>query len=202
MQKNRLEAFSDGVIAIIITIMVLNLPIPDGATPEALKTKSLPMFFFSYLLSFFYVGIYWNNHHHMLHATRKVSGGILWANLHLLFWLSLFPFATAWMAKTWKSSPPATPTALYGFVLLMAAVSYYILQTTIIHKEGRHAMLAAAIGPDWKGKCSPPLYVAAIPIAFLPSFGPWISNALFIIVALIWFVPDRRIERVVEKHEE
>lgn len=202
MQKNRLEAFSDGVIAIIITIMVLNLPIPDSATPDALKTKSLPMFFFSYLLSFFYVGIYWNNHHHMLHATRKVSGGILWANLHLLFWLSLFPFATAWMAKTWKSNPPATPTAIYGFVLSMAAVAYYILQTAIIHKEGRHAMLAAAIGADWKGKCSQSLYLTSIPIAFVPSFGPWISNAIFIIVALIWFVPDRRIERMVEKREE
>jgi uncharacterized membrane protein len=201
MQKNRLEAFSDGVIAIIITIMVLNLPIPDTATPDALKTKSLPMFFFSYLLSFVYVGIYWNNHHHMLHATRKVGGGILWANLHLLFWLSLFPFATAWMAKTWKSDPPPTPTAVYGFVLLMAGIAYYILQSAIIHKEGRHAMLAAAIGPDWKGKSSPLIYVSAIPIAFI-HWGPWISNGLFIIVALIWLVPDRRIERVVEKHDE
>jgi len=201
MQKNRLEAFSDGVIAIIITIMVLNLPVPDSATLDALKTKPLPMFFFSYLLSFVYVGIYWNNHHHMLHATRKVSGGILWANLHLLFWLSLFPFATAWMAKTWEGHPPATPTAVYGFVLLMAALAYYILQSAIIYKEGRHATLAAAIGPDWKGKSSPVIYLSAIPIAFVPLWGPWVSNALFIIVALIWFVPDRRIERVMEKGE-
>ena len=199
MQKNRLEAFSDGVIAIIITIMVLALPIPDGNMLAALKTKSLPMIFFSYLLSFFYVGIYWNNHHHMLHATKKVSGGILWANLHFLFWLSLFPFATAWMGKTWENPPPPTPTAVYGFILLMAALAYYILQSAIIRKEGRNAMLAAAIGPDWKGKSSPPIYLAAIPLAFV---SPWISNALFILVALIWFVPDRRIERVVEKHEE
>ena len=202
MQKNRLEAFSDGVMAVIITIMVLNLPIPDSASPTALETKSLPIFFFSYLMSFFYVGIYWNNHHHMLHATRKVSGGILWANLHLLFWLSLVPFATAWMAKTWKSEPPATPTAVYGFIFFMAAMSYYLLQTAIIHKEGRNAMLAAAIGPDWKGKGSLLLYLLAIPIAFIPSTGPWISNGLFIAIALMWFVPDRRIERVVEKHEE
>ncbi|HLX70819.1 MAG TPA: TMEM175 family protein [Verrucomicrobiae bacterium] len=202
MQKNRLEAFSDGVIAIIITIMVLNLPIPDGATPTALETKSLPVFFVSYLLSFFYVGIYWNNHHHMLHATQKVSGGILWANLHLLFWLSLIPFATAWMAKTWISEPPAIPTAVYGFVLLMAAIAYYILQTAIIHKEGRHAMLAAAIGTDWKGKCSLIIYATTIPMAFVPSWGPWISNTLFIIMGLMWLVPDKRIERVIEKHGE
>lgn len=201
MQKNRLEAFSDGVMAVIITIMVLNLPIPDSASPTALETKSLPIFFFSYLMSFFYVGIYWNNHHHMLHATRKVSGGILWANLHLLFWLSFFPFASAWMAKTWKREPPPTPTAVYGFILLMAGFAYYILQTAIIRKEGRHAMLAAAIGADWKGKGSQVLYLLAIPIAFIHFWGPWISNGVFIIVGLMWIVPDRRIERVIEKEE-
>lgn len=200
MQKNRLEAFSDGVIAIIITIMVLNLPIPNGDTLEALfKTQTLLAYLFSYLLSFIYIGIYWNNHHHMLHATRKVSGGVLWANLHLLFWLSLFPFATAWMAKTWKTHPPSMPTAAYGVVLLMAAIAYYILQSTIIHKEGRHAMLAAAIGPDWKGKFSPVIYLIAIPLALV---SPWISNGLFILVALMWLVPDPRIERVMEKHEQ
>lgn len=200
MQKNRLEAFSDGVIAIIITVMVLNLPIPESDRLDALiKTKSLLTFLLSYLLSFIYIGIYWNNHHHMLHATRKVSGGILWANLHLLFWLSLFPFTTAWMGKTWKRDPPPTPTAVYGFVLLMAAISYYILQSAIIRKEGRHATLAAAIGPDWKGKLSPVLYFVAIPLAFL---SPWISNGIFVFVALIWLVPDRRIERVIESREE
>jgi uncharacterized membrane protein len=196
MQKNRLEAFSDGVIAIIITIMVLELHAPAGDNFDALKTNSLPTIFFAYILSFIYVGIYWNNHHHMLHATRKVSGGILWANLNLLFWLSLLPFTTAWMGKTWRSDPPHFPTAVYGFVLLMAAISYYILQCAIIRKEGRHAMLAAAVGPDWKGRISPALYLAALPLAF---WSPWVSNGLFILVALIWFVPDRRIERVVEK---
>ncbi|HWC58397.1 MAG TPA: TMEM175 family protein [Verrucomicrobiae bacterium] len=198
MQKNRLEAFSDGVIAIIITIMVLELRPPEGISLSALKSDSLPAVFSSYFFSFVYVGIYWNNHHHMLHATRKVSGGILWANLHLLFWLSLFPFTTAWMGKTWKWEvhPPEVPTAIYGFVLLMAAIAYYILQCAIIRKEGRHAMLAAAIGADWKGKISPVLYLASIPLAFV---NPWISNGIFILVALIWLVPDSRIERVVEK---
>jgi uncharacterized membrane protein len=198
MQKNRLEAFSDGVIAIIITIMVLELRPPEGISLSALKSDSLPAVFTSYFLSFVYVGIYWNNHHHMLHATKKVNGAVLWANLHLLFWLSLFPFATAWMGKTWEwnMNPPKVPTASYGFVLLMAAIAYYILQCAIIRNEGRHAMLAAAIGADWKGKLSPVLYLSAIPLAFV---SPWISNGLFIAVALIWFVPDRRIERVVEK---
>jgi uncharacterized membrane protein len=201
MQKNRLEAFSDGVIAIIITIMVLELKAPEGTGWKDLKSNSLPAIFFSYILSFIYVGIYWNNHHHMLHATKKVSGGVLWANLHLLFWLSLFPFATAWMGNTWKWEwrPPSEPTAVYGGVLLMAAIAYYILQCAIIRNEGRHAMLAAAIGADWKGKLSPVLYFSAIPLAFVNA---WISNALFMAVALIWFVPDARIERVVEKHEE
>jgi uncharacterized membrane protein len=201
MQKNRLEAFSDGVIAIIITIMVLELRPPAGITLSALKSESLPAIFASYFLSFIYVGIYWNNHHHMLHATKKVSGAVLWANLHLLFWLSLFPFTTAWMGKTWEwnLNTPKVPTAVYGFVLLMAAMAYYILQCAIIRNEGRHALLAAAIGSDWKGKLSPVLYFSAIPLAFV---SPWISNGLFIAVALIWFVPDRRIERVVEKERD
>jgi uncharacterized membrane protein len=201
MQKNRLEAFSDGVIAIIITIMVLELRPPGGVGLNALKEDSLPAVFVSYILSFVYVGIYWNNHHHMLHATKKFSGGILWANLHLLFWLSLFPFTTAWLGKTWQweRRPPSVPTAVYGFVLLMAAIAYYVLQSAIIRKEGRHATLAAAIGADWKGKLSPALYFSSIPLAFVNS---WISNGIFVAVALIWFVPDKRIERVVERERE
>jgi uncharacterized membrane protein len=195
MQKNRLEAFSDGVLAIIITIMVLELS-PKDKGPELADLKSLLPVFLSYVLSFIYVGIYWNNHHHMLHATKQVSGGILWANLHLLFWLSLFPFTTAWTGENHLAS---MPTAVYGFVLLMAAIAYYILQRAIIHREGRRSLLAAAIGPDWKGKLSPVLYLAAIPLAFV---SPWISNAIFISVALIWLIPDRRIERAMEKREE
>jgi len=200
MEKNRLEAFSDGVIAIIITIMVLDLKIPEHGKVDWIDLKPVVPVFFSYVLSFIYVGIYWNNHHHMFHATKEVSGGVLWANLHLLFWLSLFPFTTGWMGESWLEEhrlAPA-PTALYGIVLLMAAVAYYILQRAIIRKEGHHAMLAAAIGTDWKGKLSPVLYLAAIPLAFV---NPWISNGLFVLVALIWLVPDSRIERVVEKHE-
>lgn len=204
MQKNRLEAFSDGVIAIIITIMVLNLKIPDPGKVSLSDLKPVLPVFVSYILSYVYVGIYWNNHHHMLHATKHVSGGVLWANLHLLFWLSLFPFMTGWIGESWlveKKLPPV-PTAFYGFVLLMAAIAYYILQSTIIHKEGRNATLATAIGADWKSKISLLLYAVSIPIAFIPKVGPWISSGLFVIVAVIWFVPDRRIERVVEKHEE
>jgi uncharacterized membrane protein len=204
MQKNRLEAFSDGVIAIIITIMVLELRVPEHEVDWRALKPLVPVFL-SYVLSFIYVGIYWNNHHHMLHATKSVSGGVLWANLHLLFWLSLFPFVTGWMGKSWLEEhdpgehfPTSVPTAVYGFVLLMAAIAYYILQQAIIHREGRNATLAAAIGSDWKGKLSPVLYLAAIPLAFME---PWVSNALFILVALIWLVPDPRIERVVEKHE-
>src|SRR3954454_12216153 len=157
MQKTRLEAFSDGVIAIIITIMVLELKVPHGVELAALK----PLFpvFLSYVLSFIYVGIYWNNHHHMLHTTRHVSGGILWANLHLLFWLSLFPFTTAW---TGENHLAPTPTAVYGFILFMAAIAYYILQRAIIAREGSHSLLASAIGSDWKGKISPALYLIAI----------------------------------------
>ena len=187
MEKNRLEAFSDGVIAIIITIMVLELRPPAGVQLADLKEK-LPVFL-SYVLSFIYVGIYWNNHHHMFHSTKHVNGSILWANLHLLFWLSLFPFTTAWMGENHLEP---VPTAVYGFVLLMAAIAYYILQRTIIVQQGRDSLLAAAVGRDWKGKLSPLCYLAAIPLAFA---SPWLANGLFIFVALMWLVPDRRIER-------
>ena|ERR1043166_5550924 len=191
MQKNRLEAFSDGVLAIIITIMVLELKVPH-ATGVADLEPLLPVFL-SYVLSFLYVGIYWNNHHHMFHSTKYVTGGILWANLHLLFWLSLFPFTTGWMGENHLAP---TPTAIYGFVLLMAAIAYYILQRTIIAQQGRDSLLAAAIGKDRKGKLSPVFYLAAIPLAFV---SPWISSALYVFVALLWFVPDRRIEAVLVK---
>jgi uncharacterized membrane protein len=188
MKTSRLEAFSDGVLAIIITIMVLELKAPHGATSAAL----LPLLpaFLSYVLSFLYIGIYWNNHHHMLHTTESVSGGILWANLHLLFWLSLFPFATAWMGENHFT---ALPTALYGFVLLMAAIAYWILQRAIIASQGVHSLLAKAVGRDLKGKASPIIYLAAIPLAFL---APWISQLLYVFVAAMWMVPDRRIENV------
>jgi uncharacterized membrane protein len=193
MQKNRLEAFSDGVLAIIITIMVLELKVPHGVELVALKPL-LPVFL-SYVLSFIYVGIYWNNHHHLFHATNRVSGGILWANLHLLFWLSLFPFTTGWLGENHIAS---TPTAVYGFVLLMAAIAYYILQRAIIVQQGRDSLLATAIGRDWKGKFSPVLYLLAIPLAFV---SPWIASGLYVFVALLWLIPDRRIERVLEMHE-
>ncbi len=188
MQKTRVEAFSDGVLAIIITIMVLELKVPHEVELEALK----PLFpvLLSYVLSFIYVGIYWNNHHHMFHTARRVSGGILWANLHLLFWLSLFPFATAWIGENHVAP---MPTAFYGFVLLMAAIAYYLLQRAIITKHGRDSQLAAAIGPDWKGKLSPVLYFCAIPLSFV---SPWLSNAIYVLVALMWLVPDPRIERL------
>ncbi len=195
MEKNRLEAFSDGVIAIIITIMVLELkPKPDSV--ELADLKDLLPVFLSYVLSFIYLGIYWNNHHHMLHTTKHVTGGILWANLHLLFWLSLFPFTTAWVGE---NHPAPIPTAVYGFVLLMAAIAYYILQRTIISQQGPDSLLAAAIGKDWKGKLSPALYFSAIPLAFV---SPWISNALYVFVAFMWLVPDRRIERTLVKREK
>ncbi len=189
MEKNRLEAFSDGVLAIIITIMVLEMKVPHGTTLAALEPV-LPVFL-SYVLSFAYVGIYWNNHHHMLAATKHVSGGILWANLHLLFWLSLFPFATGWMGENHLSS---TPTAAYGFVLLMAAAAYSILQRAIISLQGPDSVLAVAVGRDWKGKLSPVLYFLAMLLAFV---DPWLASSIYVLVALIWFIPDRRIERVV-----
>ena len=189
MSKNRLEAFSDGVIAIIITIMVLELRVPHGTTIDALGP--LVPVFASYVLSFVNLGIYWNNHHHMLHAARGVDGSILWANLHLLFWLSLVPFTTGWMGENHFA---ATPSAIYGVVLLMAAIAYYVLQGRIIRLDGKDSVLARAVGQDWKGKLSPVLYVIAIPSAFL---SPWIAQALFVLVAVIWLVPDRRIERAI-----
>jgi uncharacterized membrane protein len=188
MGKNRLEAFSDGVLAIIITIMVLELKVPHGADISVLAPL-LPVFL-SYLLSFVYIGIYWNNHHHMLHTVGKVSGGILWANLHLLFWLSLFPVSTGWMGEN-HFAP--VPTAFYGVVLLMAALAYWILQRTIISHQGVDSLLARAVGKDFKGKSSPVFYALAIPAAFV---SPWISEALYVAVALMWLVPDRRIEKV------
>ena len=194
MKTTRLEAFSDGVLAIIITIMVLELKVPHAVQLDALKPL-LPVLL-SYVLSFIYLGIYWNNHHHLFQITEEVSGGILWANLHLLFWLSLFPFTTAWMGENHLA---AIPTAIYGFVLLMAAIAYYILQETIIAKEGRGSLLAQAIGKDWKGKLSPLFYLAAIPLAFVSS---WIASALYVLVALLWLIPDPRIERKLEKHKE
>jgi uncharacterized membrane protein len=194
MKSSRLEAFSDGVIAIIITIMVLELKEPRGTGLADLKPL-LPVFL-SYVLSFIYVGIYWNNHHHLLHSTEHVTGGILWANLHLLFWLSLFPFTTAWVDENHLAP---TPAAVYGLVLLMAAIAYYILQRAIIKLQGSDSLLAAAIGKDWKGKLSPLLYLIAIPLAFV---SPLISNTLFVVVALLWLIPDRRIERVLVKCEK
>jgi len=188
MEKGRLEAFSDGVMAVIITIMVLEMKVPHGVDATVLWPL-LPVFL-TYVLSFVYIGIYWNNHHHMLHATRRVNGAILWANLHLLFWLSLVPFVTGWMGENYFAP---TPTAVYGVVLLMAAISYWILQRTIIAEHGDTSMLATAVGHDVKGKLSQLCYVIAIPTAF---FHEWISGGLYVLVALIWLVPDRRIERV------
>ena len=191
MKTNRLEAFSDGVIAILITIMVLEMKVPHGENLEAL-IPVIPVFL-SYVLSFIYLGIYWNNHHHMLHAAQIVTGPILWANLHLLFWLSLVPFATGWMGENHFASAPA---ALYGVVLLMAALAYYVLQLKIIAAQGPDSILQKAIGSDWKGKLSPGLYAIAIPIAF---WWQWISMGLYILVALLWLIPDRRIERALSK---
>jgi len=190
MGKTRLEAFSDGVIAIIITIMVLELKVPHG---EDLGTLApLTPVFLSYVLSFIYVGIYWNNHHHMLHALSHVTGGILWANLHFLFWLSLFPFATGWMGENHFA---AGPSALYGAVLLAAAVAYYILQQTIIAAQGAGSQLKRAVGDDLKGKLSPVFYIAGIVSTF---FVPWVAMILYVLVALWWLVPDRRIEKVLD----
>jgi len=192
MEKNRLEAFSDGVLAIIITIMVLELKVPHGSDWTTLQPL-LPVFL-SYVLSFIYVGIYWNNHHHLLKACRRVNGGILWANLHLLFWLSLFPFVTGWMGEN-HFTP--LPTALYGGVLLLAAVAYEVLQTLIVKElGGGDSRLAQSLGRDWKGKLSPVLYAAAIGASFLQ---PWLAGGLYVLVALMWLIPDRRIERVVRE---
>jgi len=191
MGKSRLEAFSDGVLAIIITIMVLELRIPHGDTMEALH--DLVPVFLNYGLSFIYVGIYWNNHHHLIHTVRHVSGAILWANLHLLFWLSLLPFATGWMGENHRAAMPA---ALYGAILLMAASAYSILEWAIIRIDGKSSLLARAIGRDLKGKISLVVYAAGIGVAFVL---PWIAQALYACVALLWLIPDRRIEHVLPK---
>jgi uncharacterized membrane protein len=193
MGKSRLEAFSDGVIAIIITIMVLEMKVPHGddfATLQAL----LPVFL-SYVLSFVYVGVYWNNHHHLLHAATKVSAGVLWANLHLLFWLSLFPFVTGWMGENHFAR---LPTALYGFVLLMAALAYWILQKTLVVSEGKNSLLARAIGKDFKGTMSVLVYLVSVPIAF---YNQIIAQVLFVLIALVWLVPDSRIAKVMLMHK-
>lgn len=187
MGKGRLEAFSDGVIAIIITIMVLEMKVPHGDGIEAIKPL-LPVFI-SYVLSFINVGIYWNNHHHMLHLCNRVTGGILWANLHFLFWLSLFPFVTGWMGENHFH---AVPSALYGGVLLAAAIAYWILQQAIIRAQGPGSTLRTALGRDWKGRISPVLYLLAI---LLTLVRPWLAQVLYVTVALLWLVPDRRIER-------
>ena len=190
MGKGRLEAFSDGVMAIIITIMVLELKVPHGADLEAVRPL-LPSFL-SYALSFIYVGIYWNNHHHLLQTADRVSGAVLWANLNLLFWLSLFPFATGWMGENHFES---LPSAAYGFILLMAAIAYYVLQQCIIAAGGPQSVLKRALGADWKGKLSPLIYIIAIAASFVVH---WVAQALYVLVALVWLVPDRRIERVVD----
>lgn len=190
MGTARLAAFSDGVLAIIITIMVLELKVPHGDTLAAL-VPLIPVFF-SYLLSFVYLGIYWNNHHHLLHLCDRVTGGILWANLHLLFWLSLVPFATGWMGENHFA---AAPTALYGVPLLMAAIAYLILQQAIVKAQGAGSLLREAIGSDVKGKISSLLYVAAIGSAFV---NQWIADGLYVLIALMWVIPDRRIERVID----
>jgi uncharacterized membrane protein len=188
VHKTRLEAFSDGVLAIIITIMVLEMKVPHGETIETLRPL-LPVFL-CYVLSFLYVGIYWNNHHHMLQAARHVTGGVLWANLHLLFWLSLLPFVTGWMGEN-HFAP--LPSALYGAVLFMAGTAYWILSRTIVAAEGPASLLAQAIGKDRKGTLSVALYAVAIPLAFA---NPWLAQAVYVGVALLWLVPDRRIERL------
>jgi len=190
MGKGRLEAFSDGVIAVIITIMVLEMKAPHGDSLAALAP--LVPLFLSYVLSFVYVGIYWNNHHHMLHATRKVSGPVLWANLHLLFWLSLIPFTTGWMGENHFGT---FPSVLYGVVLLMAAIAYWTLQRLIIAAEGDASVLKRAIGSDSKGKLSPLLYLTAILLSF---WHPWMAQCIYVAVALMWLVPDRRIEHVID----
>ena len=186
MPKGRLEAFSDGVIAILITIMVLELHMPEGVTWEALR-HDVPVLF-AYALSFVYLGIYWNNHHHMLAAVRRINGAALWANLHLLFWLSLVPFATGWMSE---NDFPPVPTAVYGIVLLAAAVAYYVLQGTLLRTHGND-LLAEAIGRDLKGKLSPYLYCLAIVLSLV---RPWMGVVVYVGVALMWLVPDRRLER-------
>jgi len=191
MEKDRLAAFSDGVLAIIITIMVLDLKVPHG-TSWADLTTLVPVFL-SYVLSFVYIAVYWNNHHHLLYTVRRVDGLILWANTNLLFWLTLVPFATAWMGE---NNFAALPTAIYGVALLMPAIAYYLLQMAILRKEGRDSTLAKALGKDFKGKISPILYLAAIALAFADTR---IAGAIYVLVALIWLIPDRRIERALTR---
>ena len=186
MTTGRMEAFSDGVIAILITIMVLELKVPDGTTWDALGDVTPKLL--SYVLSFIYLGIYWNNHHHMLQATSRVNGAVLWANLHLLFWLSLVPFTTAWMGENHAAT---VPTVAYGITLLAAGVAYYLLQTLIIRDQGPDSVLQRAVGRDWKGKASPILYTAGIALTFVDH---WLGIALYVVVALMWLVPDRRVE--------
>jgi uncharacterized membrane protein len=193
MKKGRLEAFSDGVIAIIITIMVLELKVPHGEDIAALKPL-IPVFL-SYVMSFIYIGIYWNNHHHLLHTAETITGRILWANLHLLFWLSLTPFVTAW---TGENHFAAAPMSLYGFVLLMAAIAYMILQREILRSQRKDSLLAKAVGRDRKGKISMALYAAAIPSAFITS---WIPGCIYIFVAMMWLVPDKRIEERINNNK-
>jgi uncharacterized membrane protein len=188
MPKTRVEAFSDAVLAIIITIMVLEMKVPHGDDLNVLQPL-LPVFF-TYVLSFVYLGIYWNNHHHMFHVVKRITGGVLWANLHLLFWLSLFPFVTGWMGENHFAK---LPTALYGVVLLMAAIAYWILTLAIINAEGSNSLLARAIGRDVKAKLSIVAYAVAIALSFV---NHWIASAIYVVVALVWLVPDRRIERV------
>jgi uncharacterized membrane protein len=194
MEKGRLEAFSDGVIAIIITIMVLELKLPHGADFAALRSV-LPVFL-SYVLSFVYVGIYWNNHHHLFQATERVNGSILWANLHLLFWLSLIPFVTYWIGE---NPFAALPTALYGAILLLSSIAYRFLQCAIISEHGSNSRIAEALGPDWKGRVSPWLYLTGIGLSFVRE---WSGDAVYVLVALMWFIPDRRLARVVERSKE
>ena len=194
MNRTRLEAFSDGVLAIIITIMVLEIKVPHGADFVALKPL-IPVVI-SYILSFIYIGIYWNNHHHMMHTVKNVTGSILWANLHLLFWLSLIPFTTGWIGEN-HFAP--IPMAVYGIDLLMAAIAYFILQTAIIHSQGEHSLLSRAVGNDIKGKMSPILYCLAIASNFVSQ---WISGALYVVVALIWLIPDKRIEIILRNMDE
>lgn len=194
MKKGRMEAFSDGVLAIIITIMVLEMKIPHG--DDFVSLKPLVPVIVSYILSFIYIGIYWNNHHHLLHTVTRVTGDVLWANLHLLFWLSLVPFVTGWMGENQFA---AMPVALYGVVLLMAAVAYYILQNRIVKKHGKNSVLAKAIGNDVKGKMSPVLYILAI---FSTLFSSWVAGGLYALVAIIWLIPDKRIERILDEEPE
>jgi uncharacterized membrane protein len=191
MGKERLAAFSDGVIAIVITIMVLELKVPHGAGWAALS--EVAPHFVIYVLSFIYLAIYWNNHHHLLHTVTRVDGLIMWANASLLFWLSLIPVATAWLGENLLQP---VPTAVYGVVLLMPAIAYYLLQLAILHNHGRHSVLAHALGSDLKGKLSPMLYLAAIALAF---YVPWLSVAIYVLVAVLWLVPDRRIEKALPK---